>query len=94
MKEILNLKAFFLLILINSNHVLSFLGFKKTCTINEYKGKHFVNRLSAKKLYIDDSVIAKFKKFDELAEKCKVIIQQDSSFIKQELSSKVKFVNN
>jgi hypothetical protein len=90
MKEILFISTLFLLIIINSNHVFALFGLNKNCTIKEFKGKNFVNHDSAKKLNIDDSVKDKFKKFDELAGKCKVIVLQDSSFIKKEFSSEVK----
>jgi hypothetical protein len=90
MKEILFISTLFLLVIINSNHVFALFGSNKNCTIIEFKGKNFANQRSAKKLNIDDSVKDKFKKFDELAGKCKVIVLQDSSFIKQEFSSQVK----
>jgi hypothetical protein len=56
---------------------LNYSNFKGNCTVNEFKAKNFAK---LPKIYIDDSVVPKFEKFNELAKKCKVNIQQSRSF--------------
>lgn len=43
----------------------------------EFKGKHF-GKLP--RVYIDQAVEPKFREFDEIAKKCKVIVQPSRSF--------------
>jgi hypothetical protein len=57
-----------------------FILIKGNCTIVEFKGKHF-GKLP--KMYIDQAVEGKFKEFDEIAKKCKVIVQQSRTFSTQ-----------
>ena len=52
-------------------------NFKGNCTITEFKGKHFAK---LPKIYIDEAVVSKFEKFEEIAKKCKVNVQQSRSF--------------